>query len=125
MSEPDPFAPDPGDLEDPRKIARQVQPSLRPEQRLPPDAGTQPYGDTSGGTQVLGHLLYRTPFFDYFVGVAASSFPGKHLEPKVAKAQKEHPVMYRFCVIADLFVRFIVVSLLVAAGAAIAYKTLT
>jgi hypothetical protein len=125
MSDLDPFAPDPGDLEDPRKIQRQVQPSVRPEQRLPAGAGGSTYDDPAGGTQVLGNLLYRTPFFDYFVGVAASSYTGKLLEPKVKKLQDDHPKLFRFCVVADLIIRTIVVLLLIAAGAAIAYKTLS
>jgi hypothetical protein len=125
MSEPDPFAPDPGDLDDPRKIQKQVQSSVRPEQRLPSPTGQQTYEDSTGGTQVLGNLLYRTPFFDYFCRVAASSYSGKLLEPKVKKLQDDHKKLFRFCVAADLFVRFVVVLLLIAAGAGIAWKTLS
>lgn len=110
-----------------RRIAKEasdVQPASSVPQRSevaePPN-----YEDpTSGGARFLGHLLQRSPFFDYFCQVAEASYQGKNLQPKVRKAQDDRRWLFRFCVAADMVLRVIVVTLILAIIVAVAFKTL-
>jgi len=124
----DPLRDDPDEpRSDARRIAKgasEVSPTSRVPQRTdvpePPD-----YEDpTSGGARFLSHLLRRSPFLDYFTQVAEASYQGKNAEPKVRKAQQDHPALFRFCVFADMTLRVIVVTLILIFIVAVAYKTL-
>lgn len=126
---PDPLRDDENDepKSEGRRIVRgasEVRPASRVPQRTevpePPD-----YEDpTSGGARFLSHLLRRSPFLDYFTQLAEASYQGKNAEPKVRKAQQDHPTLFRFCVFADVTLRVIVVALILVLIAAVAYKTL-
>ena len=106
------------------KDASDVSPTAKAPQRG--DAVEPPnYEDpTAGGARFLGHLLQRSPFFDYFCQVAEASYEGKNLQPKVRKAQNDHKWLYRFCTAADMTLRVIVVVLILAFIVAVAFKTL-
>ena len=106
------------------KRASEVQPTSRvPQQTDVPEPPN--YEDpTGGGGRFLGHLLQRSPFFDYFCQVAEASYQGKTTEPKVRKAQQDHPKLFGFCVVTDMILRIIVVILILALIAAVAFKTL-
>lgn len=106
------------------KRAREVHPTSRVPQRTdvpePPD-----YEDpTAGGARFLSHLLTRSPFLDYFCQVAEATYQGKNAELKVRKAREERWLLFRFCVVADMILRVIVVILILGLTMAVAVKTL-
>ncbi|MCW2900325.1 MAG: hypothetical protein JWO67_2590 [Streptosporangiaceae bacterium] len=112
---------------DARALAKRAS-DVRPTAHVPQQTGVpEPpaYEDpTAGGARFLSHLLTRSPFLDYFCQVAESSYQGKTTEPKVRKAQQEHPVLFRSCVVADMILRIVVVLLILALIIAVAIKTL-
>lgn len=112
---------------DARALAKRAK-GVRPADQVPQrtDVPEPPaYEDpTAGGARFLSHLLTRSPFLDYFLQVAESSYQGKSAEPKVRKAQQEHPGLFRFCVVADMILRIVVVLLILALIVAVAIKTL-
>ncbi len=126
---PDPLHDDEDDQPggDARAIAKRAS-AVRPTDRVPQSSGVPEPPDyedpTSGGARFLGHLLQRSPFFDYFCHVAEASYQGKNVQPKVRKAQEEHWLLFRACVVADMILRIIVVTLILALIVAVAFKTL-
>ncbi len=110
-----------------RSIAKRAS-DVQPRSSVPQSTDvSQPpnYEDpTSGGARFLGHLLQRSPFFDYFCQVAEATYEGKNLPPKIRKAQNDHKGLYRFCTFADMVLRVIVVLLILALIVAVAVKTL-
>jgi hypothetical protein len=125
----DPLRDDPEDepKSDARRIAKdatEVRPTSRVPDRTPAPEPPDYEDPTSGGARFLSHLLRRSPFLDYFSQVAEASYTGKNTEPKVRKAQQDHPALFRFCVIADMTLRVIVVILILALIVAVAFKTL-
>jgi hypothetical protein len=112
---------------DARALAKRAS-DVRPTAQVPQQTGVpEPpaYEDpTAGGARFLSHLLTRSPFLDYFCQVAESSYQGKVTELKVRKAQQEHRLLFRFCVIADVILRVVVVLLILALIVAVAVKTL-
>lgn len=109
-----------------REIVDRAGDTAAPIERLPDAPEQQPTSPSvdDQATKFLSGLLTRTPFHDYFCRVAMRTHTEDTFEHRVQLMKQEHPRWHALCVVLDMSLRIVVTVLLVAAGAAIAYKTL-
>lgn len=111
--------------DDPREILRrEAGNTIKPVESVPPPVAFEDSGGDVEGTRLLSGLLTRSPFLDYCCRLADRSYPGKNLQPKVQQLKADHARLYAFCIAADVLLRVVVTVLLIAVGAAVAWKTL-
>lgn len=76
-----------------------------------PIADSAKKADTNGA-DFLGSLLHAKIFFDYFEYVANRTYKGENLELKIVKLKTVHPYFYNICIILDMVVATVAISIL-------------
>ena len=73
-----------------------------------PIADSAKKADTNGA-DFLGSLLHAKIFFEY---VANRTYKGENLELKIVKLKTVHPYFYNICIILDMVVATVAISIL-------------
>lgn len=76
-----------------------------------PIADSAKKADTNGA-DFLGSLLHAKIFFDYFEYAANRTYKGENLELKIVKLKTVHPNFYNICIILDMVVATVAISIL-------------
>lgn len=90
----------------------------------PPDEGHGPLADDIPGGRTLNALLSATPFTAYIEYAAMGRYGHRTSEARVARYEYDHPMVARFCLVADLVLRIIVVIGILLVVALVIYKAL-
>lgn len=111
-----------------RPAAKPVPKKQYPVSNTREETGEGPAPLTEG-TEVGGHTLARLialrPFMTYFCWLAHKQNPAAHRpETRVNSLRTLNPKFYWMCVMLDMVITLVAVVLLVAAAAAVLYKTI-
>lgn len=84
-----------------------------------------PFGQGEVGTQTLTRLIAFRPFMAYFCWLAHKQNPSAHRpETRVSSLRTRNPKFYWLCVLLDILVIIVAVTILVVAAGAALYKTI-
>lgn len=62
----------------------------------------------------ISTMLRQAPLFDYMSHIASKRYPGITLDEKLEVLELEHPKIYRTAIIADIIIRILLISALLA-----------
>lgn len=79
---------------------------------------------SNDGFNLLGSILETAFFYTLFEHIACRQFSSKTRQLRVVKMKVQHPHIYQFCIVADVFTRIVVVIAIVAAAIYSVYKVL-
>ncbi len=75
--------------------------------------------------QFLISLLSSEPFWQFFEHLADRHYTGRNISQKIIKLKNAHPYYFHTCVMADILLRIIVLTILISSASTAIFKILS